>query len=78
MKKHILILASLAVMLCAGCSKDRSCRCTTTEAEVQQETIVNADRGMKCSKITRLGFEKQIEGKLQRTYEAVSCEEYEE
>lgn len=74
MKKHILISASLAIVLCAGCSKDRNCRCTTTEAAEPQETIINTDHGMKCAKITRLGFERQVEGHLVRTYEAVSCE----
>lgn len=74
MKKHTLISASLILLLCAGCSKDHNCRCVTTEAAEQQETIINTDRGMKCSKITRLGFERQIEGHLKRTYENVSCE----
>lgn len=72
-KKHLIFLALLPFLFCIGCSKDRNCRCVTTETE--QETIINADRGMKCAKITRLGTERQSEGHLLRSYEEVKCEE---
>lgn len=75
MKKFFILLAFLPLVFCVSCSKDRSCHCVTTEAEVAQETIINTDRGMKCSKITRLGTERQIEGHLVRSYDAVKCDE---
>lgn len=75
MKKIFILLAFTPLLLCVSCSKERNCQCVTTETDVPQETIINAERGMKCSKITRLGTERQIEGHLVRSYEAVKCEE---
>lgn len=78
MKKRIIIIAFLPLLFCFSCSKERTCRCVTTETDPQQETFINADRGMKCSKITRLGYERQSEGHLIRTYEPVECEDFSE
>ncbi len=38
-------------------------------------TYVAADAGFRCSKITRLGFERLIEGQLVREMEDVDCTE---
>ena len=75
MKKNLIVLLAISLLTLVGCSKDRNCRCVTTEAMYPTETVVNSD-GLKCSKITRLGFERQLEGKLVRNMEAVECEDF--
>lgn len=76
MKKNLIITLAVSLLTLAGCAKDHNCRCVTTEAQYPTETMVNADKGLSCSKITRLGFERQLGGKLVRNMEAVECEDF--
>ena len=76
MKKNLIIVLAVSLLTLTGCGKDRLCRCVTTEAEYPEETMINADNGLSCGKITRLGFERQLEGKLVRTMQPVACEDF--
>ena len=78
MKKLIPILILLiAVVTLSGCSKDKKCRCTAvTEHPLNTDvTIVSVDPGFSCKKITRIGYERQLEGQLVREVVEVTCEE---
>ena len=71
MKKYCIALAAVCCLLVAGCAKDRTCRCTATaDGEV---TMINADRGLSCRNITRVGYERQVDGQLVRTLKEVTC-----
>ncbi len=74
MKKYILFLLLAALTLMSSCSKEHRCRCTNVDNQ-NQVTYVTADYGFRCSKITRLGFERMIEGDLVRQMEEVTCTE---
>ncbi len=74
MKKYIFSLLAAALLLLSGCSKERRCQCVNVDNE-NVVTYVNADAGFRCSSITRLGFERLIEGKLIREMEEVTCTE---
>lgn len=77
MKKHILILAVAAACLTAGCSKSVKCKCTAIEPNENgkyETTYVESDRGLKCNKITKVGFERRLEGEYVRTLVDVNCE----
>ncbi len=74
MKKMLLVMAVALAMLTTACGKDHTCHCTPVNGG--EKTLVTLDRGMSCSSITRLGFERQLEGQLVRTLEDVECEEY--
>ena len=76
MKKYLIAVGIVALLLVSSCSKTRNCRCTAENENAQEPvTIVNVDRGMKCSSITRVGFERQSGDQLVRTLENVTCEE---
>jgi len=74
MKKYIFFLFLGSLVLLSSCSKERRCQCVNVNNE-NEITYVNTDAGFNCSKITRLGFERLIEGQLVRTMEEVSCTE---
>ena len=78
MKKLIPLLA-LAVLLMAGCTKEKRCMCTsvnTLDAHNKPVvTYIHVDKGFRCSKINKLGYERLIEGKLIRELDSVTCEE---
>lgn len=74
MKKYLFFLLLGAVMLLSSCSKERRCECVNVNNQ-DEITYVNADAGFPCSSITRLGFERLIEGQLVRNMEEVNCTE---
>lgn len=79
MKKIIIIMAAVALLCVCGCSKNTKCKCTTTTATDDRGraivTHVDATIGFPCKKITRLGIERQIDGKLVREMQEVTCVE---
>lgn len=77
MKKYFFLIVLAAATLATGCSKSVQCKCTTVEG-APEVTYVNANHGLSCSKITKLGFERQVEGKYVRELKDVTCENYKE
>lgn len=75
MKKYILILAATTSLLAAGCSKKVKCECTTISG-APEITYINANNGISCKKITKLGFERQVDGKYVRELKDVACETF--
>ena len=75
MKKYMVVCAVLLALLAASCGKERACRCVPTGGAEAEKTMVYMDNGMNCRSITRLGFERQMDGHLVRTMEEVECEE---
>ncbi|MBR1835023.1 MAG: hypothetical protein IJ785_05920 [Bacteroidales bacterium] len=79
MKKLLTLLAAVALVgvLC-GCSKDTRCRCQAVDAVDAQGrplvTYFNVESGSMCKKITKVGFEQLLEGKLVRDIYLVKCE----
>lgn len=78
--KRLVVLFSLAsLLLMAGCSKEKRCKCTSTESldahNNPSVTYIHVDNGFRCNKITKLGYERLMEGKLVREVETVVCEE---
>lgn len=64
MKKSIILLSTLAVMLCLtiGCSKQRNCRCIATQkptnTTIYSDTVHITIKGKtKCEDITAVGDE---------------------
>ena len=76
MKKLLLIVAAAATL--AGCSKGVQCKCTATTATDSQGrpqvTYVDVDWNFPCKNITKVGFERQLDGKLVRELQDVTCE----
>lgn len=78
MKKHIFILSLAALCLVAGCSKEKRCKCTSLEVnDINKYDVfyVKSDPGLSCKGITRMGFERQLDGSFERTFIDVNCEE---
>ena len=75
MKKLMVVCAVLVALLAASCGKERACRCMPKHDSNAERTMVYMDNGMNCRSITRLGFERQMDGHLVRTMEEVECEE---
>lgn len=75
MKKYLLLFALILVAALSSCSKGRNCRCTTTDAVIEQTYIINTDRTMRCGRITMMGIEHQATDSLVRNMVNVSCEE---
>ena len=75
MKKVLFVAGLLVALILTGCSKERTCKCTPTNPDSNEVTLVNTS-GMSCSNITRLGFERQSEGQLVRRMEEVSCTDF--
>lgn len=79
MKKVLTLLAAAAMLtvLC-GCSKNVRCRCQAVDAVDAQGrplvTYFNVENGSTCKKITKVGFEQLLEGKLVRDIYLVKCE----
>ena len=75
MKKYFFLIVLAAATLATGCSKSVQCKCTTVEG-APEVTYVNANHGLSCSKITKLGFERQVDGKYVRELKDVACETF--
>lgn len=78
MKKYFFLLAMAIIAMMTGCSKETKCYCTSVETDEMgnpEVLIVNADRGLSCKKILKLGFERQVEGNLVRELKDVTCTE---
>ena len=75
MKKYVLVSLVLVALLAASCGKERACRCVPKGGDYADRTMVYTDNSMKCSSITRLGYERQMEGQLERTLAEVECED---
>lgn len=76
MKKTALFLSFAALIMLAGCSKEKKCMCTSDILDDHGNptvTYIHVESSMRCSKITKLGFERQIEGQLVRNMEDVVC-----
>ena len=78
MKKIALLTAlTLVALAMTGCSKNTKCKCTANTAVDDQGrpliTYVDASYGFSCSHITKVGFERQIDGKLVRDMQDVTC-----
>lgn len=79
MKKTMMTIAAVAVLaLMYGCSKSTRCRCQAVDAVDAQGrpliTYIDVESGSACGKITKLGFEELLEGKLVRNLYVVKCE----
>ena len=79
MKRNTMLLAVAALLLLAGCSKEKKCKCTYSETldafNNPAVTYIHVSNGFSCKKITQLGYERQMEGSLVRSMETVICEE---
>lgn len=79
MKKHLTLIALAALLLIAGCSKEKRCKCTFAETLDDHNnpavTYVHVNSGFRCSKITQLGYERLSDGALVRDMEGVTCED---
>lgn len=78
MKKYILILTVAALGLMASCSKEAKCKCTALEPNEQgnyETTYITTDRGISCKKISKIGFERLLQGQYVRDLVDVTCEE---
>lgn len=78
MKKIALLAAlTLVVLAMTGCSKNTKCKCTANTAVDEQGrpliTFVDVTSGFSCSKIKKVGMERQVEGKLVRELQDVTC-----
>lgn len=78
--KKILIsnssfLILLALLLLASCGKERACRCVPKDGGYAERTMVYTDNALSCKNITRLGYERQLDGSLVRTMAEVECED---
>ena len=78
MKKTALLAAlTLVALAMTGCSKNIKCKCTATTAVDDQGrpliTYVDASSGFACSHITKVGLERQVDGKLIRDMQDVTC-----
>ena len=79
MKKVLIVLAALAMVgMTAGCSKSVRCRCQAVDAVDAQGrplvTYFDVEKGSMCRKITKVGCEQLLEGKLVRDVYLVKCE----
>ncbi len=76
MKKILFVIIATAAL--AGCSKGTQCKCTATTATDGQGrpevTLVDVDWGFSCKNITKVGIERQQDGKLVRVLQDVTCE----
>lgn len=78
MKKFFLILSLAALALTVGCSKEKRCKCLSETLDAHNNpiaTYVHVKPSFKCGGITKVGFERQMEGQLVRSLEEVICEE---
>ena len=86
MTKKILAVALMGVFCLAGCSKQRQCKCVTTDVpDDGLLKVLVVDNQIKCEDITEMGFEKKdvdtATGQQTLTrYEmhTVSCRDYDE
>ncbi len=84
MAKKILPLAALMLLTLCSCSKERHCKCTTTD--VPDDGLLKVmviDRSLKCESITEMGFEQKIVDENGQTLQrvdmhTVSCRDYAE
>lgn len=60
MTKKILAVSVLALLSLASCSKQRQCKCVTTDvADDGLLKVLVVDNGIKCEDIKEMGFEKK-------------------
>lgn len=85
MTKKLLMLFTAAVLtLCASCSKERQCKCVTTDVpDDGLLKILVIDRQMKCDNITEMGFEQKVVDDNGQTLQrvdmhTVSCRDWDE
>lgn len=84
MKKVLTLTAVALLMLCASCSKERQCKCVTTDVPDDGVLkILVVDRQMKCDNITEMGFEQKIVDDNGQTLQridmhTVSCRDWDE
>lgn len=59
--KKILFIAAAAMLMLAGCNKERQCKCAYTGVEDDNSLrFIYVDGGMKCENITEIAEEKHI------------------
>ena len=79
MKRHVAVISLLALLLIAGCTKEKRCLCTSTETLDAHNnpviTYIHVSHGFNCKHITQLGYERLVEGQLVREMDNVVCEE---
>lgn len=81
MKKIMIVLAAVAMLTAvAGCSKNSRCKCQAVDAVDAQGrplvTYLDVESASTCKKVTRLGFEQQLEGQYVRDVYVVKCESW--
>lgn len=84
MAKKLLPLIALALLTLCSCSKERHCKCVTTD--IPDDGILRVlvvDHSLKCESISEMGFEQKVvtdDGQtLQRVdMHTVSCRDYKE
>ena len=79
MKKYAVAISLIALILMVGCSKEKRCKCSSTETLDAHNnpvvTYIHVSNSLRCSKISQVGFERLIEGQLVREMDNVVCEE---
>lgn len=84
MIKKLLPLAAIVLLTLCSCSKERQCKCVTTDVpDDGLLRILVVDHSLKCESITEMGFEQKVvtdDGQtLQRVdMHTVSCRDYAE
>lgn len=58
-----------------SCVKERSCHCTFTDDPSEHDVELNVDAGIKCEKVSSMGFEELVNGEWVTTARSVSCRE---
>ena len=59
--KKILLIAAAAMLMLAGCNKERQCKCTYTGVEDDNSLrFIYVDGGMKCENIPEIAEEKHL------------------
>ena len=83
MKKIVMMMSAVAVLfLAAGCNKEHSCKCMTTDVEDDGTLKVFViDGSVDCESITEMAFEEHIAaeggGSLERVdVHKVKCRSY--
>lgn len=84
MAKKIFPIALLALITLCSCSKERQCKCVTTDVpDDGLLKVLVVDHSMKCSNITEMGFEQKVVTENGQTLQRVdmhkvSCRDWDE
>lgn len=84
MIKKLLPLAAIVLLTFCSCSKERQCKCVTTDVpDDGLLKILVVDRQMKCDAISEMGFEELTVGDNGQTLHrvdmhTVSCRDWDE